>query len=335
MDDDINLQTLLDAINDTEVANLKCYLVTRALKEGFKKSSKDKNKYLFKVYQINIDEALRTYLYASTKDELEKVNRKGWEVADYNLISDDTEHLFTYEIAGKTFSFQDVVANQLGREIPQISKWEDIESAGIELWAYCLGFEDTNNHEWIYTFRKSNSSKIVAPEKKSGIMAMFDTTSLTLSLFNGNAINLDRQIDCLLYKNVFYIIRKFNFETLLGLQEEYEHKAIEIADKIAANPIFEGGDKLQELVKNKPSIHKKLIKLEKLGGLEDIDKKVAKMKRIGKRYGSDIIVKNGKIVLESEETIDNTIKLLCDYYKKGEVSGNAYGTFSGIVINEK
>jgi len=335
MEDDINLQTLVDTINVTEVANLKCYLITRALKEGIKKSSKDKNKYLFKVYQINIDDALRSYLYASTKDELEKINKKGWNIANYDVISDDTDHLFTYDIAGKSFSFQDVVANQLGREIPRFSKWEEIESDGIELWAYCLGFENTTNHEWIYTFRKSSSSKIVAPKKKDIIMAMFDTTSFTLSLFNGNAINLDRKIDCVFYKNVFYIIRKFNFETILGLQEEYEQKAIEVADKIAACPVFECGDKLQELVKSKPSIHKKLIKLDKLGGLVDIEKKIVKMKRIGKRYGSEIIVNKGKIVLESEKAIDNTIKLLCDYYKKGEVSGNAYGTFSGIVINEK
>lgn len=335
MEDDINLNTLIDVINYTEVENLKCYLITRALKDGIKKNSKNKDKYLFKVFQINLDTALRDLLYASTKSELERVNKRGWEITDYSVISDDTGHLFTYDIAGKTFSFQDVVANQLGREVPHITKWEDIDSEGIELWAYCLGFENTTNHEWIYTFRKSSNNKIATAEKKKGLWALFDTRNLSLSLFNGSAINLDSQIDCVLYQNVFYVIRKFNFETLLGLQEEYEQKAIEIADKIASNPVFEGGNKLQELVKTKPSIHKKLIKLEKLGSLIGIDKKVNKMKKIGRKYGSEIVVKQGKIVLDSEESIDHTIKLMCDYYKKGEVSGNAYGTFSGIVINEK
>ncbi|MCM1615401.1 hypothetical protein [Phocaeicola massiliensis] len=45
-------------------------------------------------------------------------------------------------------------------------------------------------------------------------------------------------------------------------------------------------------------------------------------------------VKDGKLHIESENDIDLTLKMLADYYKKGEVSGKAYGTYAGKEIKE-
>lgn len=58
------------------------------------------------------------------------------------------------------------------------------------------------------------------------------------------------------------------------------------------------------------------------------------MQRICKKYGNQLNIKGGKLHIESENDIDLTLKMLADYYKKGEVSGKAYGTYAGKEIKE-
>ncbi len=53
------------------------------------------------------------------------------------------------------------------------------------------------------------------------------------------------------------------------------------------------------------------------------------MQKVCKQYGDKLKVKNGKLFIEDESDIDLALKMLADYYKRGEVSGKAYGTFAG------
>ena len=46
-----------------------------------------------------------------------------------------------------------------------------------------------------------------------------------LQQLKGDTLTLDKQIDCVFFKDVFYVIKKFNFEQMMGLQEEYAEKA--------------------------------------------------------------------------------------------------------------
>ena len=93
---------------------------------------------------------------------------------------------------------------------------------------------------------------------------------------------------------------------------------------------FLGGDKLKELIEKKPSIHKKLIKVEKLGEYKKLTPKTLNvMKKVLKKYGDSLPIVNEKLSIESEEDIDAILKAFGDYYKKGEISGKPYGTFAG------
>ena len=93
---------------------------------------------------------------------------------------------------------------------------------------------------------------------------------------------------------------------------------------------FLGGDKLKELIEKKPSIHKKLIKVEKLGKYKNLNSKTINiMKKVLKKYGETLPIANEKLSIESEENIDAILKAFGDYYKKGEISGIPYGTFAG------
>ena len=57
---------------------------------------------------------------------------------------------------------------------------------------------------------------------------------------------------------------------------------------------------------------------------------ITKMKKAAKAEDYKLkIDANGKILIENTKDVDMVIKLLCDYYKQGVVTGKNYGTYAG------
>ena len=338
------LDEVLDRIKDTKQEDVKLHFITRILKSGVGKRDKTLDKYIFKVYQIDVDDEIRKYLYDLSIKELERTVTKDYSLIDYDPISDDTDHLFSYKLKAETSTFSDVVVNQLGKELPKVESIEGIISENEELWAYCIGFLDVEDQEWIYTFRKIMVSKIAIDEKNDTdksivwrqIRTIFNSTSKKLTLMKGEAVTLDKQIDCVYWKETFYVLKKVPFEQIVGLQEEYHAKAIEVVDEMKNTGLIDGLDGLEEELKTNTSLHKKLVKLQQNGGLEKLDdKQIKKMAKVCKRYGETISVgADGHIKINDRKDFETVIKAMCDYYKKGEVSGKSYGTFSGRELKE-
>ena len=338
------LDEVLDRIKDTKQEDVKLHFITRILKSGVGKRDKTLDKYLFKVYQIDVDDEIRKYLYDLSIKELERTVAKDYSLIDYDPISDDTDHLFSYKLKAETSTFSDVVVNQLGKELPKVESIEGIISENEELWAYCIGFLDVEAQEWIYTFRKIMVSKIAIDEKNDTdksivwrqIRTIFNSTSKKLTLMKGEAVTLDKQIDCVYWEETFYVLKKVPFEQIVGLQEEYHAKAIEVVDEMKNTGLIDGLDGLEEELKTNTSLHKKLVKLQQNGGLGILDdKQITKMAKVCKRYGETISVgADGHIKINDRKDFETVIKAMCDYYKKGEVSGKSYGTFSGRELKE-
>lgn len=326
----MNIAELLEGIQLTKKEDVKLYFVTRAIKPGLSKRTPAKDKYLFNVSQMDCDDEVRSYLYDASVRQLEKTIQKNYQMVDYDILTDETEHLFTYSIQNKVFSFNDVVTNQLLKTAPKITSIANITETE-EMWAYCVEFFNVETEERLFTFRKILPSKVGVDEKaKSWIRAKFSTQSQQLSLLKEETVNLDEQIDCIYHLETFYVIKKANFEQIVGLQEEYKEKAFEVAENMINSGNFIGGEKLKKLIEKKPSIHKKLIKVEKLGGYKDLSsKKIKSMQKVLKKYGDTLPLKDDKLSAESEENIDTILKALGDYYKIGEISGKPYGTFAG------
>lgn len=339
------LDEILNVIKTTKEENVKLHFITRILKEGVKKRDKTLDKYIFKVYQIDIDDEIRKYLYDLSINELERTITKNYSLIDYDPISDDTEHLFSYKLKAETSSFSDVVINQLGKELPKVESIEGIVSENEELWAYCIGFLDVDNASWIYTFRKIMVSKIAIDETKDSeksifwrqIRTVFNSTSKKLTLMKGEAVTLDKQIDCLYCDEVFYILKKIPFEQIVGLQEEYHIKAVEVVECMKETGMIDGLENMEEELKSNTSLHKNLVKLQQVGGLEKLDTtRIKKMENVSKRYGDKINVDaNGHIKITDRKDFEAVIKAMCDYYKKGEISGKSYGTYSGRELKQK
>lgn len=333
---------LVEIINKAKVDNLKMYFVTRIIKEGVKARARFLDKFDFKVYQIEITDEVRKYLYElSLKQFLRIEEHEDLQFYDYDVISDETDHLFTYQMQNKVGSFSDVVFNQLNNNPQKITDLNEILQDET-LWAYCVEFE-INSDNSFYTFRKISPGKVGVDKEKDGekkstlsqIRTFFDTNTNTLSLLKSETVYLDKQVDCIFYEETFYVLRKFYFEQLVGLQEEYKKKAEEITVSISKHECFGDVQLLSEKVERNVAIHKKLMKLEKLGNLSALSSRnIGKLEKLGKKKKAPINVKDGKIQFEKEEDIDNVIKLLCDYFKTGDYSGKSYGTYAGKIQNE-
>lgn len=330
----MNISELLEKIQLTSDEDVKLYFITRVLKKGVSKKALAKDKFIFTVYQIDCDSEVRSYLFNASVDQLSKTISKEYELVDYDIISDDSEHLFTYTIQNKVFSFNDVVTNQLAKTAPKVTSITDLTSTE-ELWAYCVEFKNPETDEKVYTFRKILPSKVCIDEKSSkGFRSWFDPKTQQLSLFKQETINLDDQIDCVFHNDIFYILKKSCFEQLVGLQEEFKERALEIVDEMIESGNVIVGDDLKTLIEQKSSIHKKLIKVEKLGNYKDLSsKKIDSMRNVAQKYGDTLPVIDNKLYAENEAGLDVILKAFCDYYKVGEISGKSYGTFSGKVLN--
>lgn len=101
--------------------------------------------------------------------------------------------------------------------------------------------------------------------------------------------------------------------------------------------MIEGLDSIKEELKTNTVLHKKLAKIKQLGSLGSLNKKyILKMKKVCQRYGEQLCVSDsGNIVVKNKGDFDVVLKVLCDYYKRGEVSGKGYGTFSGRELKIK
>ena len=328
---------LVDIIGQASAENLKMYFVTRILKEGMKANSRVLEKFDFKVYQIEITDEVRKYLYELSLKQFQKIqNNEDLHFFDYDVIADETEHLFTYQMENKVGSFSDVVYNQLNQSPQKITDLNDILQDET-LWAYCVEFEMDSDKSF-YTFRKLSPGKVGVEKEKDGekkslgnqIRTFFDTNTNTLSLLKSDTVYLDKQIDCIFYEETFYVLKKYYFEQLVGLQEEYKKRAEDVATSISKHECFGDVKLLTEKIETKVAIHKKLMKLEKIGNLNFLtSKNLKKLETLGKKKKAPIKLKDCKIHFETEEDIYNVIKLLCDYFKTGDYSGKPYGTYAG------
>lgn len=335
------LKELHEKIESINVENTYLYFISRVLKPNVKKTAKALDKFLFNVYQVDVNDEIRLYLHELTKTQLDYLAKKKSELQEYDVITDDTEHLFTYHMKNKAMSFSDVIYNQLKSSPPKVESLANIISDEEELWAYCVGFYDED--DWIYSFRKILSGKVAIDEKDNksknkvlkSIRTFFNTKNQKLELLQEETINLDKKVDCIFYKETFYIAQKRQFEQIVGLEEEYKEQATEVIAELENTRMIEGLEFIRQKIEKDPAIHKKLVRLSKIGNYKSLDAKaISKMKTVSKNFGFNLKVNDGKLLIEDDNDIDLALKVLSDYYKRGEISNKPYGTYAGKVLTE-
>lgn len=336
----MDLQQIKDKIETADETSTLMYFVTRFLKDGVKKSSKMLDKFEFKVYQIDIDSDIRKHLYDSVCEQFDYFIKRREDIIDYDVISDDSSAVLTYSLENKVMSFKDVVFNQLQSNPEKIQSLDEVLQ-NEELWSYAVGLY-TDEQQWIYTFKKIMNGKVAVTEGESKrhnvlkktIRTIFNSNSEKLELIEGETIFLDKQVDCFFFNNLFYVFRKTKFEQIVGLVEEYKEKSKSVLSELQNTDMINGLELIESQIENKPSIHKKLVRIQRIGNYRELTSDVIeKMRSVCAKYGDTLKIVDGKITIEDETDVDLTLKMLSDYYKTGEVSGKAYGTYSGKQLN--
>jgi len=328
-------EDILSILADVPFENTYLYLIIRSLKSGITARSKVLEKYDFSIRQIDIDDSIREHLHSLTFDVINNYYERPPEIHDYDLISDDSQKVFTYSMKNSAISFADVIDNQLKAKVPKVFDFKKIV-AEEKLWAYCVGFYHEVNEKWIYTFRKILPGKIAVDEGDNvrqslkSLRTIFNTKSNKLELVEGETMQLDKQIDCIFFNETFYVFRKTPFEQIVGLDAEYEAQAIALVKDLGKLALIEGLDMIVDAVTTDPTIHKKLVRVQRMGNYKELStKNFTKMKQIGKEFGFEVKIRDGKMLIENEEDIETVLKLLCEYFKKGRVFGEDFGTYAG------
>lgn len=327
--------SVIKTIIDDNSVSVNLFFITRELKEGVSKSAKVIDKYCFKAWSVDIAPELVQFFINVAKKQIDRVvESEHYELEPYDVISDDLSNkLYTYAL-NNALSFSDVVTNQIISGTPtSIASLSQIKN---KLWAYSL--KVTNSYGSALIFRKLSKGKIATDENQSikdRISSVFDTETSELKASLQESISFDDKLDCVFVDNEFLVFRKSGFESIVGLEEEFNEAANDVLNIIKATDLIEGIEHVESQLKESRALLKTLSNIAKKGHHHNLDSnEIDKMRDVLHRFeGKELkSTESGKLLLEDKNDVGYFVKLLNDYYKQGMVSGKFYGTNSGQLL---
>lgn len=330
---------ILERIKATVADNVYLYLIVRKLKPDTRSNSRVTEKYDFDLRQIDIDDEIRKHLHKLTIEILELNIKKSHQVHEYSPITDSSQRVFTYPMENNAISFSSVIEKQKSGQFGAVHNFAEMVK-NENLWAYCVGFYEPTKDEWTYTYKKVKPGQAVVDEDNPGqkkvlsrMRTRFNSNTDKLEVLKGETFILEKFIDCFFYDHKFLVLSKARFEEIVDLKVEQENQARQCVEEIKALGIVDGIEALEAVLEGNTILHQKLVKLQSLGHYKTVDwEKVAE---VIDDLGLDIKVENNKLVISDPGEIDLAIKLLCEFYKEGRISGKTYGTFAGSVVSNR
>ena len=312
------------------------YFVTRHIKEGLK-NKKVLEKYNFRVQKVDLSFELQGYFKEVLIKQLDNVlSKDDLEITDYKIISDDLKNtLYTYAL-NNALSFSKIFQDQLVNPT-SIDNVQSLKEIKGNLWAYCIRISiDSENY---YSFRKISEGKVATGDsqsKKEKLLSYFDSNDLDLKQLKSEVISFDDRVDCIYINEKFFVFSKGNFETILGLEEEYKENAEDVITTLEKTNLIEGIDLIKESSKINKNLLKTLASIAKKQNHSSFNvNEIDKMKKVLKRMeNKDLkVTQENKIKLEDNSDLQGFLKLLNDFYKQGLVTEKYYGTNSGAIIH--
>lgn len=320
-------------------------LITRKLKEGIRRNSNELDKYDFLVYNVDINEEIRNYIFDVAKKAIGDVciGDIEDEIGEFQPFGDDIQDIFSFSNINVIPSFTNVPTNKVTNTDGLVRDLEGfLTKEDEELWAYCYQLYDEQEQDYIYCFRKKIKSSVAIPErdqqalpwKKITIMAGTDNDSL--EIFRKPSMELDDNIDFIFYDAAYYVLNRNYFEMVTGLKDLYIQDTRTVIEDLENADIIEGLEVLNERVVQMPSLIRIMALIKKLGNYERITKTtLKKMQNVCRdnHIALNVDLNNKKLIITNDNDVKNVVRLLCDYYKLGAVSGKSYGTYSGKLLN--
>jgi len=325
------LPEILEQLAEIPATDCQLYFITRVCKEGQNKRSKVLNRYDFKLHRVDISPEIQELIFDLAKEKIGYHVTKETPIEEYAVIGDDPKTVLTYHAENNIKSFMDVINNQFGKELTAITDLSEITS---DLWAYSIRI--ANEEFKLLTFTKIAPTQVVVDEddNKKGMlkkmMALFSTDSKKLEMFKGEAISIDKNIDCIFYTDNFYIFSKNNFERIVNLEEEFKATAKEVVNTLKKQNFIENIEVFDELIEINPAIHRKLVRIAKHPAFTQITPEmIDKMKEYANKDKLDLNVNDNKFVINGKDDVELVLRFLCDYYKESTITGKVYGSYSG------
>lgn len=332
----LDFSQLNEDIQKLNEGSIQLYFITRKLKEGIKPRDKMLSKFEFDSFQIDIDKDIRKELFLFLKNEIKNYSEKKLEYEDYQVITDNTDKIITYDLKNKTHSYMNIINKHRDGSIPKQKNLNEILE-NDELWAYYLKLEHDTG---LFAFRKILKGKVGRSSENldnsilKTIKTKFDVDSQQLEIIKDDTIFLDKQFDCFLQNDTFYVFRQTQFEQIFGIEDEFKEESKLLIEEIQDFDFIDGLELISNEIDINPSIHRKLTRLKKLGNYKNLNSDVIlKMHSLGAEYGFNVKVnEHGQLKIEDKKDVELVVKLLSDFYKKGEIFGKKYGTFAGKEI---
>lgn len=331
------LNEIIEITGQSSTNSVRVFFITR---EIMRKPQTTAEKYKYNLYTIDVSDEIRKLLLSANEDQLNHRVKKEYKLVDYDLIMDDEKSIYTYKVDNLVSGFKESIYNRI--DAFDLKSFPGLELLSIitkeDLWAYVVEIKLDDNSKY-YVLRKITRGHIASdddkPHNKRLVRTKYDVTDKKLELVQGETINLEKQIDCILYQNTFFIFRKEKFEQMVGLDDAYEKKAVEVVKNVENANVIEGIVFLEELLQSGSVHHKRLIKIEKVGIYRNLTPEIiTKMQETARKWKVKLVVSDNRIVISSKEEAETVIKFLVDYHKVSPVTGFRYGTFSGDPIKD-
>ena len=280
-------------------------LVTRKLKEGMRRNTNELDKYGFLVYNVDINEEIRKYIFDVAKNAISNVCIGDIEddIGEFQPFGDDIQDIFSFSSINDIPSFTNVPTNKV------------TNTDGI--------VRDLNGF-------------LAKEDEENNITILTGTDNDSLEIFRKPSMELDDNIDFVFYDDAYYVLNRNYFEMVTGLRNLYIQDTRTVIQDLENADIIQGLDVLNERVVEMPSLIRKMALIKKLGNYERITKTtLKKMQKVCRDNHIELNVDldNKKLIITNDNDVKNVVRLLCDYYKLGAVSGKSYGTYSGKLLS--
>lgn len=212
----MEISSLLEKIQLTDRKDVKLYFVSRTKRQNIEETFA-----VFNVYEMRTDDSVRSYFYTSIVCQLEDlVSPK--EFLDFENSIDDFE-VVSYSNKKTEQSFKAVISN-LENDFPQMITSLAVIKSTEEICAQCVEFFDIHSGERIFVFSKVNVDDLIENHPGHSYGVRCDPVTMKITAAQHDIVNLDDTIDCIFYKDNFYVFNHGHF--------------VEMTEKAIA-PVFE------------------------------------------------------------------------------------------------
>ncbi|MGY2174138.1 Kiwa anti-phage protein KwaB-like domain-containing protein [Pseudomonas azotoformans] len=299
------------------------------------KRTKGVQSFIYDIKKADVSKDLNDHFVKSLSEQVQKlISKPDLKFEPYKVIADDSPNVIhEYSDADAMKVAPSIWGKIADGAVDSIESLHDVKD---KLWAYCVKF--SKGDESVLAFRKTSPTKIATDEAQSAgekFVALFDSDDARLVEVRLESISFDNKVDCILFGNVFYIFGKGAFEKIVSLEDEFVDNANAVVAEMAQQGILEGIELLQEEVSAKPSLMRMVANIARKQNHTGIGPvEIENMKEVLRTFEKKELkfTEAGRIFIENKEDVEDFLKLLNDFHKRGMVSGKFYGSSSGHVI---